>query len=124
MAPGLGAALLPKITCPLCWPAYVGLLTSFGLGFLLSEKYLFAVTASALAVSVAALAYRWRERRGLRPMLLGLAGAAAILLGKFYIDFLPLVYAGLAALLAASVWNIWPRKAAPETLVQLEVKGS
>lgn len=24
--PGVGVSLLPKLACPLCWPAYVGLL--------------------------------------------------------------------------------------------------
>ena len=34
MVPGIGAALLPKLACPACWPAYAGFLTSVGLGFL------------------------------------------------------------------------------------------
>jgi hypothetical protein len=32
--PGIGLSLLPKIACPACWPAYAGLLSSLGLGFL------------------------------------------------------------------------------------------
>jgi mercuric ion transport protein len=31
--PGVGVSLLPKLTCPACWPAYAGLLSSVGLGF-------------------------------------------------------------------------------------------
>jgi hypothetical protein len=31
--PGVGASLFPKLACPLCWPAYAGLLSSVGLGF-------------------------------------------------------------------------------------------
>src|SRR6185436_814844 len=27
--PGIGVALLPKLACPLCWPAYAGILSSF-----------------------------------------------------------------------------------------------
>ena len=70
--PGVGVALLPKLTCPMCWPAYAGLLTTLGLGFLLSERYLFAVTAVFLLMSVGALTFRYRERRGIAPAVVGL----------------------------------------------------
>jgi hypothetical protein len=33
--PGIGVPLLPKLMCPLCWPAYAGLLSTLGLGFLI-----------------------------------------------------------------------------------------
>ena len=39
--PGIGLAFLPKIACPACWPAYAGLLSSLGLGFLLDVRWLF-----------------------------------------------------------------------------------
>lgn len=53
--PSVGVSLLPKLTCPLCWPAYAGLLTTPGLGFLISARYLLAVTAAFLLLSIAAL---------------------------------------------------------------------
>lgn len=107
--PGVGVSLLPKLTCPLCWPAYAGLLTTFGLGFLMSERYLFGVTAVFLVISVGALAYRNRNRRGIAPAVLGLVGAAIVLVGKFQLESINAMYAGLALLIAASVWNSWPR---------------
>lgn len=121
--PGVGASLLPKLTCPMCWPAYAGLLAALGLGFLMSESYLFALTAVSLIISVGALAYRYRERRGLKPALLGLAGAAVVLWGKFKFDSMPAMYAGLSILVAASLWNSWPRRSTGEQLVQLSEKG-
>src|SRR5258708_6952526 len=69
--PGVGVALLPKLTCPMCWPAYAGLLTTLGLGFLISERYLFRITAAFLLVSVGALAFGARGRRGYGPAGLG-----------------------------------------------------
>ena len=117
--PGVGASLLPKLTCPLCWPAYAGLLTALGLGFLMSERYLFGVITVFLIVSVGALAFRHRERRGVAPAALGVAGAAVVLLGKFRFESMPAMYAGLSVLIAASLWNSWPRKSAE--LVQLSV---
>jgi mercuric ion transport protein len=108
--PGIGVALLPKLTCPLCWPAYAGLLTTLGLGFLLSERYLFGATAIFLLISVAALAFRYQERRGIAPAVLGLTGAAMVLIGKFHFESIAAMYAGLAVLIAASLWNSWPKR--------------
>lgn len=120
--PGVGASLLPKLTCPLCWPAYAGLLTSLGLGCLMSERYLFGVTSVFLIISVGALAFRYRERRGIAPAVLGLIGAAMVLAGKFRFESMRAMYAGLSVLIAASLWNSWPRRSAGDELVQLSVK--
>ena len=120
--PGVGASLLPKLTCPLCWPAYAGLLTSLGLGFLMSERYVFGVATFFLIVSVGALAFRYRERRGIAPAVLGLMGAALVLAGKFRLESMTAMYAGLIVLVAASLWNSWPRRSATDELVQLSVK--
>jgi hypothetical protein len=110
--PGIGASLLPVGICPACWPAYAGLLGSLGLGALLQVKYLFPLTAAFLALAVWGLAYKARTRRGYGPFYLGLAGSAVVLAGKFYFGFGAAAYAGVALLLAGSVWNAWPRKTA------------
>ncbi len=115
--PGVGASLLPKLTCPMCWPAYAGLLTSLGLGFLMSERYLFGVTTVFLIMSVGALAFRHRERRGIAPAVLGFIGAAVVLIGKFKFESMTAMYAGLSVLIAASLWNSWPRRSAGDELV-------
>ena len=110
--PSVGISLLPKLTCPMCWPAYAALLTTIGLGFLISARYLFLVTAVFLLFSVAALAFRAKERRGYGPAVIGLAAASAILFGKFSLDSRPAMYAGLGLLVATSIWNGWPRPVA------------
>jgi mercuric ion transport protein len=109
--PAISVALLPKLTCPMCWPAYAAVLTTLGLGFLISARYLFAVTAAFLLVSVGALAFRSRERRGYGPAVLGLLGAAVTLLGKFQFESVPVMYSGVLVLVVASVWNMWPHRA-------------
>ena len=103
--PGVGVSLLPKLACPLCWPAYAGLLTTVGLGFLISERYLTALTSAFLAISIAALAFRARYRRGYGPALAGVVAAAIILTAKFDYESTATMYAGLALLIAASLWN-------------------
>ena len=108
--PGIGVSLLPKLACPLCWPAYTGLVSALGLGFLISAKYLLPLTVAFLAIAAAALGFRAPRRRGYGPFWLGLVAAAVILTGKFYFDAAPAVYAGVGLLIAASVWNGWPRR--------------
>jgi hypothetical protein len=108
--PAAGAALLPKLSCPACWPAYAALLSSLGVGFVDYTPWLFPATALFLVITLALLA--WRPRRGYRPLALGLGASVAVLVGKFTFDSEAAVYAGIAALAAASAWNAWPRKSA------------
>jgi|SRR5712664_2088399 hypothetical protein len=93
--PGIGLSALPKLACPVCWPVYAGLLSSVGLGFLISAAYLLPLTIAFLTLALAALAFKARKRRGLGPFLIGLVAAIGILLGKF-------VWESNAALTAAS----------------------
>ena len=85
-APGIGLSLMPKIACPACWPAYAGLLSSIGLGFLIpNAKYLLPLTAAFLVLAVGMLAFRARRRHGYVPFALGTLAASLILLGKFFL---------------------------------------
>ncbi|MFC3674047.1 MerC domain-containing protein [Ferrovibrio xuzhouensis] len=118
--PVVGAALLPKLSCPVCWPAYAGLLSSFGIGFVDYTPYLLPLTVVFVSVSVLALAWRAPNRRGYGPFWLGAMAAAAILIGKFGFDNDVAMYAGVALLAAASAWNTWPRRSS----MKLEVVSS
>ena len=108
--PGIGLSALPKLACPVCWPAHAGLLSSMGLGFLISAAYLLPLTIAFLTVALAALAFRARKRRGLGPFIIGLVAGIGILLGKFVWDSNAAVYSGVGMLVVASVWNAWPRR--------------
>ncbi len=110
LLPAAGLAMLPKLTCPACWPAYAGLLSSFGIGFTNYTPYLMPLTATFLFISVLALAYRAKHRRGYGPFVLGVMSALAILVGKFGYDSDPSMWVGLGALVVASVWNTWPSR--------------
>jgi mercuric ion transport protein len=106
--PGIGLSLLPKVACPACWPAYAGLLSSLGLGFLISTAYLLPMTAAFLLLAVGMLGFRARRRRGYVPFALGIFAASFILFGKFSSASNPVLYAGLGLLIVASAWNGWP----------------
>ena len=127
--PGVGAALLPVGACPACWPAYGGLLSSLGLGFLLKTTYMLPITATFFGLAVFALAYRANTRRGYAPFILGTVSAALVIVFKFAYAFAPAAFLGLAGLVAASLWNAWPRRAnasgfCPSCLPQREGRGS
>src|SRR6266849_896553 len=109
-APGVGVSLLPKLICPLCWPAYAGLLSRLGLGFLISTAYLVPLTAALLALAVGSLAFRASRRHGLVPFWLDLTAAVFVLAGKFYFESAPVTYTGVGLLVLASLWDAWPRR--------------
>ena len=107
--PGIGVAMLPKLACPVCWPAYAGILSSIGFGFLISAAYLLPLTVAFLTLTLATLAYRAKDRRGFGPFLLGLFAAIGILLAKFLWESHAAIYTSVGILVVASLWNAWPR---------------
>lgn len=88
-----------------------------GLGFLMKTAVLLPLVAVSLAVAVAALGFRAGRRRGFGPFAVGVTASVVLLIGKFGME--PnttisngVVYAGLALLVGASVWNSWPTRRA------------
>ena len=110
MVPAIGVALLPKVACPACWPAYAGVLSAIGLGFLINETYLLAATVVFVSVALFGLAFRARARHGFGPLGIGVAAAVVLLVGKFHFENDAAMYAALVGLAGASLWNTWPSK--------------
>lgn len=108
--PAIGIGALPKLVCPACWPAYAGLLGALGVGFINYSPWLLPLTGVFLLAVLATLAVGARRRRGYAPLALGAAAAILMLVGKFGFDSDPATYTGIALLVAASVWNTWPRR--------------
>jgi len=111
--PSVGVSLLPKLACPACWPAYAGLLTSLGLGFLISVVYLLPLTTAFLVLALGALAFRAKQRHGYGPVLLGIVAACGVLLGKFVWGANTIMYGAVGLLIISSLWNTWPRRDTP-----------
>ncbi len=109
VVPSLVLSVLPQVACPSCWPAYAGALGAMGLGFLMSTAYLLPITGVSLLVALGALGWRARSRRGYGPLLLGLLASAVLLVGKLASETDLAMVAGVGGLLAASIWNSWPR---------------
>lgn len=108
--PAIGLSVVPKVTCPVCSPAYAALLSSLGVGFLASTRYLLPLTIIVLAIAVASLFVGAATGRGLAPFWTGVSAAGFILLGKFAFDSALLMYSGVGSLVIASVWNAIPRR--------------
>jgi mercuric ion transport protein len=109
MLPTVGVALLPKLTCPACWPAYAGLLSSLGISFVDYTPYLVPFTLIFLGISLSTMVYRAKSRHGYGPLLLGLLAGAVLMVGKFAYNSDAAIYTGLVILVAASLWNTWPK---------------
>lgn len=110
--PGVGVAFLPKLICPACWPAYAALASAVGLPFLLNDTALFWITLVAVVLIGAVVAWRASSRRGYAPLALVVIASAMVLAGKFLYSIPLISYAGATLLLAACVWNAWPRRTA------------
>ena len=104
--PAAGLAALPF--CPACYPMYAGILASLGLTPLSQLGVQATLTLALLAISLAALAFRAKARRGYAPLAAGCMASLVVLIGKFGIGLDAMTYAGIAVLVLASVWNVWP----------------
>jgi glutaredoxin len=110
--PGGLLSLLPAAHCPACLGAYGALLSSLGVGFLLKQRVLAPLIALALVAGVVTVAWSGRTHGRRGPLLLTIAGSAAIACARLLWNVPPLVYGGGLVLVAASLWNLW-LKAAP-----------
>jgi hypothetical protein len=107
--PAAAIGLLPKLTCPVCWPAYTAVLSGLGVGFVDYTPYLLPLTALFVAVSIGAFALTARARRNFLPLLVGVPAGAVLLFGKFALDSDILAYAGIGLLVIAPFLR-WRRR--------------
>ena len=84
--PAIGTALLPKLTCPLCFPAYAAVLSAFGVEFVNYTSYLLPLTAGFLLVAMGVLALQIRRTGNVIPLLIGIAASVIVLIGKFDLE--------------------------------------
>ena len=110
--PAVAVALLPQLFCPACWPAYASILSSLGIGFINYSPFLLPLTIIFIGAALAGIFYKANSRRGYLPFILALVAATGILGSKFVFEETIYLYSSTILLLAASVWNVWPKKSA------------
>ena len=99
--PAVGTALLPKLTCPLCFPAYAAILSTLGIEFVDYTPYLLPLTAMFLAVAITVLALQTRRTGNVVPLVLGVTASLLVLFAKFELEVDWLTTGGIIMLVAA-----------------------
>jgi hypothetical protein len=108
--PGVGGALLAKLACPICWPVFAGVLGALGVASAEYASIGVPLGLLFLALALGSLAYGARERRGYAPLGLGTLAAGELLAGELALERESVAIAGVGLLIAASLWNAWPRR--------------
>ena len=105
---GTVGAMLAAILCPICFPKLALIGALFGLGALAPYEGWFAAAAQVFLV-VALVGHVVAYRRHRNRWVTVMAGVAvALVLGSLWLHYVEmLVYAGLGALVAATVWSVF-----------------
>jgi mercuric ion transport protein len=107
--PALFISLLPNLTCPGCWSAYGAVLGALGLGSVSTGVWLLPLTIISLLVALWGFGAAAIARRRYSPLVIGIAAAFALVIGKFFLNSNTLWISGLGLLIFASFWNAWRR---------------
>lgn len=118
-APAAVLAVLPSASCPACIAAYAGVLSAFGVGFLLREQVLAPLILASLVFAVASVAWASRRHRRAGPLVATLVGAAAIITGRLLWSVPSVLYSGMVLLIGASLWSLWLSRPRTRPLIQI-----
>ena len=113
VASSAALGLLPKLTCPLCWPAYTAALGALGVGFVDYTPYLAPLTAGFVILALVALAWTSRRRKSPLPVIVGALAGSLLMLGKFALDNDAVTYGATALLVAAPFLPVWRSQQTP-----------
>lgn len=116
--PGAVLPLLPSFTCPVCIAAYAGVLSTLGLGLVLTERVLAPLIVVFLLVGIASVARTTRSHRRPGPLLMIVAGSGAVVAGRLVWNVPAVLYVGIALVFASSLWNLWLKRPARRSGVQ------
>lgn len=102
---GLGA-IVSAMGCGACFPALASFGGAIGLGFLSQYEGLFITVLLPLFASLALLANAlgWLKHRQWHRSVLGMVGPIIVLVANFTMAE-KLLYVGLAAMIAVSIWD-------------------
>ena len=115
---GSGAigAFVSAMGCSMCFPAIASFGAAIGLGFLSRWEQLFIHTLMPLfaVLALLAAALGWLAHHNVWRSLLGMIGPALVLVALYPLFRSemrnPVLYSGLALMLAYSIWDIFLRR--------------
>lgn len=120
---GSVGALLAAIAAPCCFPIFAAFAAGVGLGALSEyESVVLYLFQGFALLSFVGLVLGYRRHRRIGPALVGAVSVAAIAYNFYGSYRLTTLYAGLAGLLVATIWNYFAgrgRRAADPQLVSL-----
>ena len=111
-------AVIAAAACPICFPKLALVGAVLGLGAFSAYEYQLLIAAQVMVTLAAAgHALSYRRHRNAWLLASALGGAAAVFAGLYAAGSELLVYAGLAALVAASSADLWKRLRPPRRAI-------
>lgn len=103
---GSVGALVAAVAAPCCFPLFAALAATLGLGVLgrFETTVLYLFQGFAL-LAMLGLVFGYRKHRRFGPVAVGLLGGFALAYSFYWNSNATLLYVGLGAILAASLWN-------------------
>ncbi len=99
-------ALLAAVAAPCCFPLFAGIAAASGLGmFGGSEATVLYLFQGFTLIAIAGLALSYRKHRRFGPFALGILSGSMLAYAFYFWWRAELLYAGLFAIVIASVWN-------------------
>ncbi|RJQ85052.1 MAG: MerC domain-containing protein [Desulfobacteraceae bacterium] len=102
---GLTGSLLTLLCC-LGFGPLIALLSAVGAGFLVNDAVLAPLLVAFLVIGGLGLAATYRRHGRSAPLVVHAAGAIVVFMFTFVGFVAPLVWMGIAGLVAASVWDL------------------
>ncbi len=93
------------LLCCLGFGPLIALLSAIGAGFLVHDAVLAPLLVVFLVIGGFGIGVAYRRQRRVGPLLLHIAGAIAVFIFTFVRLVTPLVWLGVAGLIAASLWD-------------------
>ncbi len=101
---GLAGSLFALLCC-LGFGPLIALLSAIGAGFLVKDSVLAPLLIVFLVIGAIGLGVTYRRHRSIGPLLAYVLSAATVFIFTFRSFVGPLVWLGIAGLVAASVWD-------------------
>lgn len=106
---GIAGSLI-TLACCLGFGPMLALLAAIGAGFLINDAILAPILAAFLALGLVGLLLSRRLHRRWGPVGVHAVSSASVFIFTFVAYFQPLIWLGVAGLLAAAIWNFFLRR--------------